>query len=129
MYLIAESEMGISSNQLHRILGVTVKPAWFMSQRICEAIRSGTFTAISLNSISAIATTLRTASLAPIAPTACLPGSLTSGSLIKQLVRPKGHAETEAQIETPKRAEQGVHARGWKAKRRGRTKPHFRIDA
>ena len=39
MYLIAGSKKGISSNQLHRILGVTLKTAWFMSQRIREAMR------------------------------------------------------------------------------------------
>jgi transposase-like protein len=40
MYLIAGSKGGISSNQLHRILGVTLKTAWFMSHRIREAMRS-----------------------------------------------------------------------------------------
>ena len=40
MYLIAGSKKGISSNQLHRILGVTLKTAWFMSQRVREAMRS-----------------------------------------------------------------------------------------
>ncbi|WP_309753167.1 IS1595 family transposase [Novosphingobium sp.] len=41
MYLIAGSKKGISSNQLHRILGVTLKTAWFMSHRIREAMRTG----------------------------------------------------------------------------------------
>ena len=41
MYLIVGSKKGISSNQLHRILGVTLKTAWFMSHRIREAMRSG----------------------------------------------------------------------------------------
>ena len=41
MYLIAGSKKGISSNQLHRILGVTLKTAWFMSHRIREAMLSG----------------------------------------------------------------------------------------
>jgi transposase-like protein len=40
MYLIAGSKKGISSNQLHRVLGVTLKTAWFMSHRIREAMRS-----------------------------------------------------------------------------------------
>lgn len=40
MYLIAGSKKGISSNQLHRILGVTLKTAWFMSHRIREAMAS-----------------------------------------------------------------------------------------
>lgn len=44
MYLIAGSKKGISSNQLHRILGVTLKTAWFMSHRIREAMRSNDMT-------------------------------------------------------------------------------------
>jgi transposase-like protein len=38
MHLIAGSKKGISSSQLHRILGVTLKTAWFMSHRIREAM-------------------------------------------------------------------------------------------
>ena len=41
MFLIAGSKKGISSNQLHRALGVTLKTAWFMSHRIREAMRDG----------------------------------------------------------------------------------------
>jgi transposase-like protein len=44
IYLMASSKKGISSNQLHRTLGVTLKTAWFMSHRIREAMRSGSFT-------------------------------------------------------------------------------------
>lgn len=44
MYLIAGSKKGISSNQLHRTLGVTLKTAWFMSHRIREAMRSNSLT-------------------------------------------------------------------------------------
>jgi transposase-like protein len=33
-FLLAGSKKGISSNQLHRTLGVTLKTAWFMSHRI-----------------------------------------------------------------------------------------------
>ena len=40
IFLIAASKKGISSNQLHRTLGVTLKTAWFMSHRIREAMRS-----------------------------------------------------------------------------------------
>lgn len=40
MYLVAGSKKGISSNQLHRTLGVTLKTAWFMSHRIREAMRN-----------------------------------------------------------------------------------------
>lgn len=43
MFLIASSKKGISSNQLHRTLGITLKSAWFMSHRIREAMRSGSF--------------------------------------------------------------------------------------
>ena len=42
MYLIAGSKKGISSNQLHRTLGVTLKTAWFMSHRIRAAMASET---------------------------------------------------------------------------------------
>jgi transposase-like protein len=41
IYLMLGSKKGISSNQLHRILGVTLKTVWFMSHRIREAMRSG----------------------------------------------------------------------------------------
>lgn len=41
IFLIASSKKGISSNQLHRTLGVTLKTAWFMSHRIREAMASG----------------------------------------------------------------------------------------
>lgn len=40
-YLIAGSKKGISANQLHRTLGVTLKTAWFMGHRIREAMRHG----------------------------------------------------------------------------------------
>jgi transposase-like protein len=40
MYLIAGSKKGISANQLHRTLGVTLKTAWFMSHRIRLAMES-----------------------------------------------------------------------------------------
>jgi transposase-like protein len=39
MYLLCSSKKGISSNQLARTLGVTLKTAWFMSHRIREAMR------------------------------------------------------------------------------------------
>ena len=40
-YLIAGSKKGISANQLHRTLGVTLKTAWFVGHRIREAMRIG----------------------------------------------------------------------------------------
>jgi transposase-like protein len=41
IFMMASSKKGISSNQLHRSLGVTLKSAWFMSHRIREAMRDG----------------------------------------------------------------------------------------
>lgn len=38
-HLIVASKKGISSHQLHRMLGVTYKTAWFMSHRIREAMK------------------------------------------------------------------------------------------
>ena len=38
--LLCASKKGMSSNQLHRTLGVTLTTAWFMSHRIREAMRS-----------------------------------------------------------------------------------------
>lgn len=40
-YLMASSKKGISSHQLHRLLGVTYKSAWFLTHRIREAMRNG----------------------------------------------------------------------------------------
>ncbi len=41
-YLMCSSKKGISSNQLARTLGVTVKTGWFMSHRLREAMTGGT---------------------------------------------------------------------------------------
>ena len=40
MHLIGSSKKGISSHQLHRILGISYKSTWFMMHRIREAMRS-----------------------------------------------------------------------------------------
>jgi transposase-like protein len=40
VHLMASSKKGISSNQLHRTLGVTLRTAWFMSHRIRLAMRT-----------------------------------------------------------------------------------------
>jgi transposase-like protein len=40
MFLLTSSKKGISSNQLHRTLGVTLKTAWFMSHRIRHAMQT-----------------------------------------------------------------------------------------
>ena len=44
-YLMAGSKKGISSNQLHRTLGITLKSAWFLSHRIRHAMTSGSLSA------------------------------------------------------------------------------------
>src|SRR3989441_752582 len=41
IHLICSSKKGISANQLHRTLGITLKSAWFLGHRIREAMRSG----------------------------------------------------------------------------------------
>ena len=41
--LMASSKKGISANQLHRTLEITLKSAWFLAHRIREAMRSGSF--------------------------------------------------------------------------------------
>ena len=38
-HLMAASKKGISAHQLHRMLGITYKTAWFMAHRIREAMR------------------------------------------------------------------------------------------
>lgn len=40
-HLMAASKKGMSAHQLHRMLGVTYKTAWFMFHRIREAMRAG----------------------------------------------------------------------------------------
>jgi len=41
IYLMSASKKGISANQLHRTLGVTLKSAWFMAHRIRYAMEQG----------------------------------------------------------------------------------------
>jgi transposase-like protein len=41
LYLMSCSKKGVSAHQLHRILGVTYKTAWFLAHRIREAMRDG----------------------------------------------------------------------------------------
>jgi transposase-like protein len=44
VFLMASSKKGISSNQLSRMLGITLKAAWFMSHRLREAMKDGSLT-------------------------------------------------------------------------------------
>jgi transposase-like protein len=41
MHLLGSSKKGISSHQLHRMLGISYKSTWFMMHRIREAMRVG----------------------------------------------------------------------------------------
>jgi transposase-like protein len=41
-YLMSCSKKGVSAHQLHRILEITYKSAWFLAHRIREAMRDGT---------------------------------------------------------------------------------------
>ena len=41
MFLMSSSKKGISTQQLHRTLGITLKSAWFLSHRIREAMSDG----------------------------------------------------------------------------------------
>ena len=41
VYLMTSSKKGISAHQLHRVLEVTYKTAWFLAHRVREAMRSG----------------------------------------------------------------------------------------
>ena len=42
-HLLCSSKKGMSAHQIHRILGVTYKTAWFMCHRLREAMREGPF--------------------------------------------------------------------------------------
>jgi transposase-like protein len=44
VHLMASSKKGISAHQMHRMLGVTYKTAWFMEHRIRAAMANGDFT-------------------------------------------------------------------------------------
>ncbi len=41
-HLMASSKKGVSAHQLHRMLGMTYKSAWFMAHRIREAMTPAT---------------------------------------------------------------------------------------
>ena len=41
VYLMTSSKKGVSAHQLHRMLEITYKSAWFLAHRIREAMRSG----------------------------------------------------------------------------------------
>lgn len=44
VYLMTSSKKGISAHQLHRVLEITYKSAWFLAHRIREAMASGDLT-------------------------------------------------------------------------------------
>jgi len=41
IHLMVSSKKGISSHQMHRVLGITYKSAWFLTNRIRECMRDG----------------------------------------------------------------------------------------
>ena len=43
IYLMCASKKGVSAHQIHRMVGVTYKSAWFMCHRVREAMREGAF--------------------------------------------------------------------------------------
>lgn len=43
IYLLTASKKGMSAHQLHRMLGMTYKAAWFMAHRLRYAMSAGTF--------------------------------------------------------------------------------------
>ena len=49
IWLISSSKKGFSSNQLSRVLGVTLKTAWFMSHRIREAMSAAALPMFGVN--------------------------------------------------------------------------------
>jgi len=44
VFLMVSSKKGVSSNQVHRTMGVTLKTGWFMTMRIREAMKGRPFT-------------------------------------------------------------------------------------
>jgi transposase-like protein len=45
VYLMTSSKKGVSAHQLHRMLEITYKSAWFLAHRVREAMRSGDLSA------------------------------------------------------------------------------------
>jgi transposase-like protein len=52
-YLLCSSKKGMSAHQLHRMVGVTYKTAWFMFHRIREAMRDPAFTSMLAGTVEA----------------------------------------------------------------------------
>jgi transposase-like protein len=43
LFLMTASKKGISTHQIHRMLGISYKSTWFMTHRLREAMRAGAF--------------------------------------------------------------------------------------
>ncbi len=52
-YLLCSSKKGMSAHQLHRMLGVTYKSAWFMAHRIRYAMEQPAFTRLLSGTVEA----------------------------------------------------------------------------
>lgn len=50
VHLLCSSKTGFSAHQLHRILEVDYKSAWFLALRIREAMRNGVLGRVPINS-------------------------------------------------------------------------------
>jgi len=73
---VCSSKKGVSSNQLHRTLGVTLQTAWFMSHRLREAMRPG--------------------SLAPMAGVAAVLKQMKSSGRKDGTIKRRGHGHKNA---------------------------------
>ncbi len=49
IHLMVSSKKGISSHQMHRVLGITYKSAWFLTHRIRECMRDGALAGFGAN--------------------------------------------------------------------------------
>src|SRR3954451_13156173 len=71
-YLLCSSKKGMSAHQLHRMLGITYKSAWFMAHRIRYAMTQPAFTTLLSGTVEVDETYVggkrRRANVAPVAP-------------------------------------------------------------
>jgi len=76
IHLMVSSKKGISSHQMHRVLGITYKSAWFLTHRIRECMRDGALADMN---------NLRRTENGALVRTSCI---LPSGSLLNVSVQP-----------------------------------------
>ena len=66
VFLLCSSKKGMSSHQLHRMLGVTYKTAWFMAHRIREAMREPAFKGVLGSGGGTVEVTRLTGAVSPV---------------------------------------------------------------